>query len=403
MARQHSDRRPTWQRRALLAATVVAGLTVAAVGAATLSVASAYHGIHRVSIVHAPAARPPSGPTPTPAGATQPGLSAPINILLTGSDGRSCIDPASPYAGAFLGHGTGAGAGDRSDTIMILRVDPVRHQLAVLSLPRDLYVPIAGTGGRSRINAAFTPGDPNRLIQTIEADFGIRIDHYAGVDFCAFKSLVDAVGGLSIPFAHPARDTNTGLDVAAPGCHPMAGDEALAYVRSRHYSYNVGGRWVTDTSSDFGRIARQQDFLRRLAAKALASGATNPITAARLLDVARSSDVRIDDGLGLATLIGIGRAIQAIGPANAVTYRIDGRGVVVRGADVILPDLTSPAARSVLAYFAGTGEEPAAGPPDPSPAEPTPSAAAAGPSSPGTPPRPAPADPAVPDPAVSCR
>lgn len=287
--------------------------------------------------------------------------------------------------------------------VMILRIDPVRRQLAVLSLPRDLYLPIAGTRGSGRINSAFTPGDPNQLIQTIEADLGITIDHYAGVDFCAFKSLVDAVGGLSIPFAYPARDTSTGLDVATAGCHLMAGDEALAYVRSRHYSYEADGRWATDTSSDFGRIARQQDFLRRLAAKALARGATNPVTAARLLDVAKSSDVEIDDDLGLATLTSIGRTIQAIGPANAATYRIDGRQVVVKGADVIQPDLTSPTATSVLGYFRGTVEEPIAGPSTPSGADPTTSAGVAGPSSPGTTPHQAVANPAVPDPAVSCQ
>ena len=120
------------------------------------------------------------------------------NYLIVGSDSRACIDPGSPYAGAFLTEGNDIG--DRSDTIMVLRVDPDESQAAILSFPRDLWVRIGSSNRKARINSAFDKEDPSRLVETIEQNFEIPVDHYIEVDFCAFKYLVDAVGGVKIPF-----------------------------------------------------------------------------------------------------------------------------------------------------------------------------------------------------------
>jgi LCP family protein required for cell wall assembly len=360
-------RRPhrSWrQRAAIVAGSLLTGVLLVS-ACAVWYIERWYAGIDRITIVHAsptiaegaggasPSSRAAGGAaTPT----TEPylGPSKAMNVLLTGSDGRACVAPDSPYAGAFLGNGSNTG--DRSDTIILLHLDPQAKELALLSFPRDLWVPIAGGTRKDRINSAFEAEDPNPLIQTIESVFGVRIDHYIGVDFCAFKALVDATGGISIPFEAPARDAHTGLSVAEAGCHAMDGDEALAYVRSRYYQYqDERGRWVDDASSDYGRIARQQDFIRRLAARALDKGATNPLTAKRLLDVAHDNDVRIDDGLSLTDLVRIARAIRDLGPENAASYRVEGLGQVVGGASVIVPDLTSPAAKAILAEFRGLG------------------------------------------------
>ena len=83
---------------------------------------------------------------------------------------------------------------------MIMRVDPAASRVAVLSFPRDLYVTIAGSGNRARINSAYRRDDPQRLIDTIYENFGVGIDHFIQVDFCTFKTLVDAVGGVTVPF-----------------------------------------------------------------------------------------------------------------------------------------------------------------------------------------------------------
>ena len=116
--------------------------------------------------------------------------------------------------------------------------NPSTNQVAVLSFPRDLYVTVDG-GSKARINSAYRRDDPSRLQDTIFLNFRVPIDHYIQVDFCAFKRLVDAVGGVKVPFEYPARDPNTGLDVPASGgeCFEFDGDHALAYVRSRHYEY----------------------------------------------------------------------------------------------------------------------------------------------------------------------
>ncbi len=361
--RRTTRRHRSWRQRAVLGAGTLVTSVLFVSACAVWYVDSWYAGIDRIKIVHA-APTPPVTAEPVAPGA--PGATAPsnpptteadlgpsksMNVLLTGSDGRSCLDPDSPYAGAFTSGGSPGGS--RSDTIILLHLDPARKQLALLSFPRDLWVPIAGGRTKDRINSAFDAENPNPLIQTIESVFGVHIDHYIGVDFCAFKSLVDATGGIQIPFEFPARDTHTGLSVEEPGCHAMQGDEALAYVRSRYYEYKDGSKWVSDGSSDYGRIARQQDFIRRLAARALDKGATNPLTAKRLLDVAHQSNVKIDDGLSLSDLIRLARSIRDLGPDTAQSYRVEGLGQVIGGASVIVPDLTSQASKAILAIFRG--------------------------------------------------
>ena len=125
------------------------------------------------------------------------------NFLLTGSDNGSCADPNSVTAG---GIGDRTNFGERSDTIMIIRIDPNSKRTAILSFPRDLWVDIAGTTRQNRINSAFQSTDPRRLIATIEKNFQIPVDHYVNINFCAFKEIVTAVGGVKVPFLYPTRD-----------------------------------------------------------------------------------------------------------------------------------------------------------------------------------------------------
>lgn len=272
------------------------------------------------------------------------------NYLLVGSDSRACIDPSSPYAGAFLTEGNDIG--DRSDTIMVLRVDPNESQAAILSFPRDLWVKIGTSNRKSRINSAFDKGDPSRLVQTIELNFDIPIDHYIEVDFCAFKYLVDALGGVKIPFAYPTRDRFTGLDIPAPGCYSMSGDEALAYARSRHYQYEENGHWKEDGSSDRGRIRRQQDFIKRMLRKAVDRGGARPDVAKKLIDTALKN-VRVDETLTVNDLLKVASRLRKFDPSEVKTYRMDGKGTNVGGASVIVPTLSDPATRNVLKVFRG--------------------------------------------------
>ncbi|MCU1393814.1 MAG: putative LytR family regulatory protein [Ilumatobacteraceae bacterium] len=273
------------------------------------------------------------------------------NFLITGADNDSCVDPNSPFAAAF---GDRTSLGERSDTIMIMRVDPSTNQAAVLSFPRDLWVSIAGHDGENRINSAYVKNDPSTLVATLYQDFGIGVDHFIQVDFCAFKTLVDAIGGVPVPFELAARDTHTGLYVPQPGCFNLAGDEALAYVRSRHYqTYDEAtGKWKEDPLADLGRISRQQDFLRRIIAKALKTGVYTPSVARGLISTAQKYVVT-DTNLTPQRMLEFAGTIQNIDPANLHSYQIEVSRDTRSGQDVLIPRLGGSNMKAVLAIFRG--------------------------------------------------
>jgi LCP family protein required for cell wall assembly len=293
--------------------------------------------------------KPASGQSPQPpAGTAAPGETVlpdtgtpetfPIadptaqNFLITGADNNACIDPGSPYAGAF-----GARSGERSDTIMIMRVDPSTNLAAVLSFPRDLYVKIPDHG-KSRINGAYRRDDPQLLIDTILNEFNVPVDHFMQIDFCAFKEIVDAVKGVGVPLPFAVRDTNTGLNVPQPGCFTFTGDHALAYVRSRHLQYmdDATGKWRDDPSADRGRIARQQDFLRRTMSAALnQKGLLDPKVISSLYATYKD-DLVVDSGLSPAKMIEFAGVLRKLKPAGVRTYQIEATGRKIGGADVLI-------------------------------------------------------------------
>ncbi|MBM3799678.1 MAG: LCP family protein [Actinobacteria bacterium] len=273
------------------------------------------------------------------------------NFLITGSDNGACVAPDSPYASAFDNRN---GLGERADTIMILRLDPTTNAGAVLSFPRDLWVKIAGKKSRSRINSAFNRDDPNTLVLTIWENFGIPVDHYVNIDFCAFKKIVDAVGGVRVPFATPIRDRNTGLNIENSGCHRFDGEEGLAYVRSRKLFYydSDSQSWKQDPAADRGRISRQQDFLRRTLQKALDVGAGSPTVAKDLIDAALQF-VILDDQLTPGKLLELAQAMRNLDPATLKTYQVEGSGKLINGQSVIEPKLETDTMEGVLAVFQG--------------------------------------------------
>jgi LCP family protein required for cell wall assembly len=274
------------------------------------------------------------------------------NFLLTGSDNGSCVDPNSPFAGAF---GDRTSFGERSDTIMIIRVNPKDNQAAFLSFPRDLWVKIAGSTRSNRINSAFERKNPNVLADTIYQNFGITIDHYVNIDFCAFKEIVDAVGGVKVPFLFETRDKKTGLHVPAPGCFEFSGDHALAYVRSRSgYSYfdPAKNAWVVDGTSDLGRISRQQDFIRRAMQRALDKGSASPKVANELLNAALKN-VITDDRLTPITMLQLAQAMRKINTSGIPTYTVEGSGEMIGDQAVLVPRIQNDTMREILALFQG--------------------------------------------------
>jgi LCP family protein required for cell wall assembly len=276
---------------------------------------------------------------------------APQNILIVGSDSRA---NESADAAQHFGSATDV-SGQRSDTIVLLHVDPRTSKAALLSIPRDTFVPIAGTHSSNRINAAFDAG-PNSLVATITQDFGIAINHYVQEDFAGLQGLTDAVGGVCMNFTYPVRDSTptgrgseTGLAIPTPGPHVLNGVEALAFVRSRYYQYNDKGTWHPEGTGDIGRIERQHEFVRALAAKAIRS-ARDPFKGARVLDRVVKT-VNVDATFTTSTMLRMGIRLRSLHPADVPSFVLPYREVNGYGGfgDVLFPE-TAQAAQVIAAW-----------------------------------------------------
>lgn len=234
----------------------------------------------------------------TPAAENSPGR----NLLLVGTDSRDGIAADEENAGLILGGGT---SGERSDTIMVLRIADDGSS-AMLSLPRDLWLPIDG-GDAQRINTAIAQG-PAAVINTIQTELGVPIAGYAEVDLAGFIDLVDAVGGVSITIPHPAFDRASGLDLPVAGEVELDSAQALAWVRSRRYTEIINGSEVTDPTSDLGRVKRQQQFLRALFDKA--SSERNPLELNAMMTSVASA-IRIDDRTSMTDALDLANRIRS--------------------------------------------------------------------------------------------
>lgn len=230
-----------------------------------------------------------------------------MNVLLVGSDSRANLEGS-----VAAGFGKDQVEGQRSDTVMILHIDPASAKAAIISVPRDLYVPIAGTNFSDRVNAAFALGGPDQLIATVQQALGINIHHYVQVDFTGFKDIVDTVGGVTMFIPYQVRDSAIGLTLPA-GCKELDGQQGLSWVRSRNMEFLINGTWQADGRGDLGRIERQQDFIRRMMKKALNSGLSNPLQLNRLIGIG-VKDVTFDSGLSTKDLTALGRRFSSLDP-----------------------------------------------------------------------------------------
>ncbi len=274
----------------------------------------------------------------------------PQNFLIVGVDsdeGLAADDPVRDGRDAEV-------TGLRSDTIMVVRIDPEAGEARVLSFPRDLWVDIPNQG-RNRINTAIQYGDdggPSLLVATIKQNFDIDINHYVQVDFAGFKNVVRQIGGVEVYLSNPVRDGYSGLFQPQAGCVTLDADQALAYARSRHLQYQEDGEWETDPSVDFGRISRQQDFTRRVLKRAIERGARNPATLRRMVESGTKS-IALDEYTTAGDLIRLGRTFRDYDPDELKTYSLPVDDVVRGGAMVL--ELVEGEAEPILRLFRGTG------------------------------------------------
>jgi LCP family protein required for cell wall assembly len=207
----------------------------------------------------------------------------------------------------------------RSDVLMLVTADPRGPHLALLSIPRDLYVEIPGYD-ESRINTAHFWGErqrpgggPDLAMATVTASFGVTVHHYVRVDFDAFRAVIDAVGGIDVVVeerimdnAYPTEDYGTMRIEIPAGAQHMDGEQSLRYVRSRH------------GASDFERAARQQEVMMALMRRLSA-----PTSWPRVPAVLRAVDKHVETNLGLLEMLQLAVTALRVGPRGIEHYVID--------------------------------------------------------------------------------
>ncbi|WP_367319420.1 LCP family protein [Streptomyces sp. HUAS ZL42] len=257
----------------------------------------------------------PDGPRP------EDGSGGGTTFLLAGVDSRS----AKPTTGEDAEASLWKFGAQRSDTLMLVHLAPGEHASYTVSIPRDSWVPIPGHGS-AKINAAFSWGGPPLLIQTVEHLTGVKVDHFAVIDWHGFKSLTDAVGGVPVAVHENSYDPEQQRHFTA-GTHTMNGDEALSYVRQRHGL--PGG--------ELDRIKRQQQFLRALVGEIRGDvSITNPLKINRTLD-AITRTVSVDDRMSNGDLRDLALGLRHLHTADARFTtapivrpdRIDGQYVLI--------------------------------------------------------------------------
>ncbi|MEO6629595.1 MAG: LCP family protein, partial [Aquihabitans sp.] len=196
-------------------------------------------------------------------------------------------------------------------------------------------------------------GSAGLLVQTIKDNFDIDVNHYVQVDLAGFQNLVDQVGGVPIYFPTPVRDLYSGLLVKEAGCTTLDQNGALSYVRSRHFQYkNAKGKWRGDGASDYGRITRQQDFVRRVIRRVFSQGARNPVKLGEMVGTG-IDHIQLDPYTKPADLITLGKAFKSFDPEKLQTHALVVREIRRGGADVL--ELVADESEPTLALFRGTG------------------------------------------------
>jgi LCP family protein required for cell wall assembly len=278
-----------------------------------------------------------------------------VNYLIVGSDSRAFVGDDQNAASAF---GTESDSGPpKSDTLMVLHADG--EQSYAVSFPRDLWVDVAGHG-KGKINSALNDG-PQNVVDTIQQNFDLKINHYVQVDFQSFKTLVDAIGGISVWVPYASRNDHTGFGTFGAGCWPLNGDQALAYVRSRapYYQYLINNVWVqADPIPDIGRIERQQKFVKKLARHVITDMTDDPLSARDLADKV-VPDLTVDKSFDRTALNQLARSLLALRDDQGLTFdTLPWTGGRAQGQDVLFVD--EAAAKPVLDRLRGLAALPAA-------------------------------------------
>lgn len=273
-----------------------------------------------------------------------------VGSLLTLSDGRQIVvepwDGESRFTILLMGldrRPGETGLGFRTDTLMLISLDPRANTVGILSIPRDLYVNVPGYNQLQRVNTPMVLGElqrpgygPTLAMQTVQNNLGIRVNEYIAVDFNGFIKFVDAIGGIQVTLNYTINDPTYpnmyyGFDpfYLPPGTHTLNGEQALKFARTRH------------GSSDFQRADRQQQVLYAVRDRLLEPGAmAQLIIQAPTLYVDYQANV--STGLNLDQMIQLALFLKDVPRDNIKTGVIDQSYVMnyqtESGAQVLVPN-----------------------------------------------------------------
>jgi LCP family protein required for cell wall assembly len=270
--------------------------------------------------------------------------SSAVNYLLVGSDTREGLT-AAELRSLRVGS-TRTASGQRSDTILLVHISKARDKAVIISLPRDTLVTIPEhldangktvSAVRAKLNASFSWGGAPLLIQVVEAQTGLRIDHYVEIGFAGFAKMVDALGGIEVCTKKAINDPKSHLVLSA-GIHTLGGIEALKYVRTRDF----------DGMGDLGRMQRQQQFMSSVLKKATSAGVLlNPSRMISFLNAAMAT-VKTDSTLNSSDLVTLAKQVRNLSaskvrtltvPLSNVGYSVPGLGSTVLWDPVLAPIL----------------------------------------------------------------
>ncbi|HVC39145.1 MAG TPA: LCP family protein [Candidatus Dormibacteraeota bacterium] len=326
----------SWGRhRALVAALLVVGFGLSGVSGVVAYFLPAISAAF--SITGHPTSGPAAGkhPISTPSAAPVTNSSQPFNVLLLGSDNDTKFQANHVLA----------------QTIILVRVNPQAHTVVMFSIPRDLWVPIAG-GGTAKIDSAYSDGGAADAVATVENNFGVAINYWVWIGLGGLVQLVNDLHGVNVVAQMPILDDEYPSDLTGanpylqariailPGPQRLGGVAALEYVRSRH----------GDVLSDIARSQKQQQLLLDIKASAADASLADVPTIAGSLGSSVKTDMSITQVtslLPLAKAYSDGQVTQVVMVGSPYFS-----GTTIGGQDVLLPNW-SAIHGLVAQYFPG--------------------------------------------------
>lgn len=282
--------------------------------------------VPRSTVEGVPVVSPEASGSVLPSSTGSTGSSQAFTVLLLGSDNDE----------KFQGNAV------LTQSMILARVDPVSKQVTMLSIPRDLAVPLPN-GSTDKIDKAYLYGGANASISTVESAFHVHVDHYAWIGLLGLINLINKVGGVDVVASNPVLDDFYPADINSanpyaservavlPGAQHMTGEQALMYVRSRH----------DDLRSDFGRSFRQQQVLLALRAKAKLLGIADLPDIASAMSNQFNTDMsatQVGELLPIASNVQLSNVHQVVLlPPYTYAVTVGGQDILLPNWDLILP------------------------------------------------------------------